>query len=376
MSSIIDAVNQICDNIQDLKNNMVPVNIGELVMSLPIIQGGMGVGVSLSNLAAAVANEGGVGTISAVLPGFREFDFFKNFREANIRALTNEIEKAREMTKGILAINVMVALTNFADMVKTAVKEKVDMIISGAGLPLNLPEYKDSESKTKLVPIVSSDRALELIIKKWYKNYTYVPDAVVLESPFSGGHQGVKMDEINKEEFSLDSQLPKVLAVIEKYQDLYGKQIPVFVAGGVQTGADIRHFVKNGAAGAQIGTRFITTDECDASLEFKNQYLNCQNKDDIMVIKSPVGMPLRVLKTPFIDKVMLGEKKPKACYYKCLHTCDYKEVSFCIANALINGQKGNVDEGVCCSGVNGYLNNKITSVKELVKQIKLEYFNG
>ena len=354
-------------------NSMKAACIGELKIAIPIIQGGMGIGVSLSSLAAAVANEGGVGTISAVAPGFREPDFLTNFRQANIRGLTNEIRKAREKTKGVLAVNIMVALTNFADMVQTAIQEKIDIVISGAGLALNLPEYRPAGSKTKLVPIVSTDRALHIIIRKWLKGYDCLPDAVVLESPYSGGHQGVKMDEVGQEGFELDEQLPKVLTLLAGYEKQYNKTIPVFVAGGVQTGADIRKYVEMGAAGAQIGTRFITTNECDATPEFKDEYLKAQSPDDIVVIQSPVGMPLRVLKTKFVKEIMAGEKKPISCNYKCLHTCDYHKVQFCIAQALINAQSGLIDEGVCCSGVNGYLNNEIVSVHELVETIKQEY---
>ena len=357
----------------DVLSSMKKISIGELKINIPIIQGGMGIGVSLSGLASAVANEGGVGTISAVAPGFREPDFLTNFREANMRALTNEIRKARELTKGVLAVNIMVALTNFADMVQTAIKEKIDIIIAGAGLALNLPEYRPATSLTKLVPIVSTDRALNIIIRKWFKNYNCLPDAVVLESPYSGGHQGVKMDEVGDSEFDLEQQLPKVLAVVNECERLYNKKIPVFVAGGVQTGEDIRKFVEMGASGAQIGTRFITTDECDASPEFKKQYLNAKSPDDIVVIHSPVGLPLRVLKTKFVKSIIAGDKKPISCYYKCLHTCDYKSVSFCIAQALINAQSGHIDEGVCCSGVNGYKNNEIVSVHKVFEQLEAEY---
>ncbi|MDD3235177.1 MAG: nitronate monooxygenase family protein [Candidatus Cloacimonetes bacterium] len=362
--------------LNDVISSMKKINIGELKINIPIIQGGMGIGVSLSSLASAVANEGGVGTISAVAPGFREPDFLTNFREANMRALANEIKKARELSKGVLAVNIMVALTNFADMVHTAIKEKIDIVIAGAGLALNLPEYRPADSNTKLVPIVSTDRALNLIIRKWLKGYNCLPDAVVLESPYSGGHQGVKMDEVGDPEFELEAQLPKVLALLKEYEEQYDKKIPVFVAGGVQTGADIKKFVEMGAAGAQIGTRFITTDECDASMEFKKQYLNTHKPEDIVVIKSPVGMPLRVLRTKFVQSIINGEKKPIVCSFKCLHTCNYKEVSFCIANALINAQSGKIDEGVCCSGVNGYKNNEIVSVHKLFEQIKEEYRQG
>ncbi len=347
--------------------------IGDLEIKLPIIQGGMGIGVSFSGLASAVANQGGVGTISAVVPGFLEVDLYKNYIDANIRALRNQIEIARSKTKGVLAVNIMVALTNFGDMVKTAIESKIDAIICGAGLPLNLPTFLTSSSKTKLIPIISTDRAAELIIKKWKNSYNYIPDAIILESPLSGGHQGVKTEDIENSEFSYETQTPKVRAVLDKYGKLYGKEIPLVVGGGIYTGADIKKVVDLGASGVQIGTRFITTDECDASIEFKNEYINCKNKEDIIVIKSPVGMPLRVIKNQFIDKVLKGERKPKACPYKCLHTCDYQEVSFCIAQALMNAHKGNTKEGILCSGSNGYRNDQIISVKKLVENIQSEY---
>ncbi len=361
---------------EDNKNTMKSINIGDTVLNTPIIQGGMGVGVSLSKLATAVANEGGCGTISAVAPGFKEPDFFTNFREANIRALTSEIRKVREKSKGVLAINIMVALTNFNDMVTTAIKENIDIIIAGAGLPLNLPDYRPAGSKTKLVPIVSSDKALSIIIRKWFRTYNCIPDAVVLESPFSGGHQGIKMDDINKADFTLDNQLPKVLSLLEEWEKQTGKKVPVFVAGGVQTGADIKKYVDMGAAGAQIGTRFITTFECDASQEFKNEYIKAKDENRVVVIQSPLGLPLRVLKTKFVESIMNGERKPVNCHYHCLHTCNYKEVNFCIANALLSAQLGHIDEGVCCSGVNGYKNNEVISVAELFKQFREEYANA
>ncbi|NPV01742.1 MAG: nitronate monooxygenase [Brevinematales bacterium] len=352
---------------------MKTLKIGDIEVRLPIIQGGMGIGVSLSGLAGAVANEGGIGTISAVMPGFREPDIYKNYLEANIRGLRKEIQRAKTLTKGILAVNIMVALTNYEDMVRTAIEEGADIIISGAGLPLGLPKYLNGSSRTKLIPIISTERSADLIIRKWQKSYNYIPDALILESPFSGGHQGVKADEINQDTFTLDQQLPKVLSVVDKYRQMYGKPIPVIVAGGIYTGADIKKYMDMGASGAQLGSRFITTDECDADIEFKNQYLNCNNKNDIIVIKSPVGLPLRIIKNKFITEVLKGKRKPKACPYKCLHTCDYKEVSFCISMALMNAQRGNINEGILCSGTNGYRNDEIIPVSELISRIKSEY---
>ncbi len=355
---------------------MQPTYIGDLKLEIPIIQGGMGVGVSLDGLAAAVANEGGVGTISAIASGFKEKDFYSNNREASLRGLEKIIRQARAKTKGILAVNIMVALTNFADLARVAIAEGIDLIISGAGLPLSLPEYLTPGSKTKLVPIISTSRALNIVIRKWLKSYNYLPDAVILESPYSGGHQGVKYDDIGDSDFDLEQQLPKVLELLAEVEKEHGKHIPVFVAGGVQTGADIRKFIEIGAAGAQIGTRFVTTHECDASQEFKDMYIRTKNPEDIVVINSPVGLPLRVLRTKFVESIQRGERKPVNCYYKCLHTCVYTDVSFCIAKALIDAQVGNIDEGLCCSGVNGWMNNEIVSVHELIEQFKDEYRNA
>lgn len=352
---------------------MKPLIIGDIEAKLPIIQGGMGIGVSLSSLASSVANVGGIGTISAVIPGFREKDLLRNYRQANIRGLRNEIRKAKSLTKGLLAVNIMVALTNYVDMVKTAIEEKVDFIISGAGLPLGLPQFIDSSTKTKLIPIVSTERAADLIIRKWHRTYNYIPDAIILESPLSGGHQGVKENEISLDNYKLDNQLSKVLLVVEKYQQLYGKTIPVIVAGGIFSGLEIKKYIERGASGAQLGTRFIATEECDADIKFKQKYIDCNSEDEIVVTKSPVGFPLRIIKNAFFDKIINGERKPKTCLYKCLRTCNHKEVPFCIAVALMNAQKGNVDEGILCSGASGHKINKLLSVKELINTIINEY---
>ncbi len=350
---------------------MNKLRIGNLIARIPIIQGGMGIGISLSGLASAVANEGGVGVISAVVPGFREKDLKTNFKEANIRALRNEIQIARSKSSGVIGINVMVALTNYEDMVRTAIEEKIDIIISGAGLPLNLPSFLPKTSKTKLVPIVSTHRAAEILFKKWLQNYDFIPDAIILESPFSGGHQGVKYDDISQAEFDIETQLPKILDVIDKNKK--HKKIPLIVGGGVYTGSDIKKYMDMGASGVQMGTRFISTIECDADQKYKEAFINCNSKDDIIVIKSPVGLPLRLFKNEFVNHALLGNKKPKKCIYKCLHVCNFKKVDFCILEGLSNAQQGFLSDGIICSGINGYRNEEIISVKELFRNIKKEY---
>lgn len=348
------------------------LSIGDLTARLPIIQGGMGVGVSLSGLAAAVANEGGIGVISAAVIGVFEQDFSTNYLEANIRALQKEIRKARELTKGILGVNIMVALSNFADMAKTAIDEGIDIIFAGAGLPLNLPSFLNEAKSTKLVPIVSSGRAASVISKRWIDKYNYAPDAVVVEGPLAGGHLGFKQEQLNSAEYSLDKIVTEVIHEIKPYEQKAGKPIPVIGAGGVYTGQDIYKLMQLGAAGVQMATRFVTTEECDASLEFKKAYIDCE-QEDISIIKSPVGMPGRAIRNSFIDDVNAGVKKPFKCPFHCIVTCDYKSSPYCIALALINAQKGNMQHGFAFAGENAYKSKEIVSVKELMQSLTKEY---
>ena len=257
---------------------MKALNIGDLTIKLPIIQGGMGIGISMSRLASAVANEGGVGVIAAVGIGMFEKDFARDFIDANIRALKREIQTAREKTSGVIGVNIMVALTNFSDMVKTAIAEKVDIIFSGAGFPLNLPEFLTKDSKTKLVPIVSSGRAAAIICKKWKDLYNYLPDAFVVEGPKAGGHLGFKREQLDNPDFALEKLVPDVVAHVKPFEEKYNKAIPVIAAGGIYTGSDIKNIMDLGAAGVQMGTRFVTTNECDASEEFKQTYIDSRRR--------------------------------------------------------------------------------------------------
>ena len=291
---------------------MKKLNIGNLSISVPIVQGGMGVGISLSGLASAVANEGGVGVISSAGLGLLYRNLSKDYIQASIMGLKEELRKAREKTKGVIGVNVMVAMSNFTDMVKTAIAEKADIIFSGAGLPLNLPSFLQKDSVTKLVPIVSSARAARVIAEKWHSLYNYLPDAFVVEGPKAGGHLGFKDEQINDEHFSLEHILPEVIDEVQDMGARYGKEIPVIVAGGIYTGEDIKRFMDMGASGVQMGTRFVTTEECDASDVFKQTYIEAK-QEDIQIIKSPVGMPGRAIFSKFIQKVKEGQKQPKTC---------------------------------------------------------------
>lgn len=351
---------------------MKKLNIGNLSISVPIVQGGMGVGISLSGLASAVANEGGVGVISSAGLGLLYRNLSKDYIQASIMGLKEELRKAREKTKGVIGVNVMVAMSNFTDMVKTAIAEKADIIFSGAGLPLNLPSFLQKDSVTKLVPIVSSARAARVIAEKWHSLYNYLPDAFVVEGPKAGGHLGFKDEQINDEHFSLEHILPEVIDEVQDMGARYGKEIPVIVAGGIYTGEDIKRFMDMGASGVQMGTRFVTTEECDASDVFKQTYIEVK-QEDIQIIKSPVGMPGRAIFSKFIQKVKEGQKQPKTCICKCIKTCDISKSPYCIIAALYNAFKGNMDNGYAFAGANAFRATKIVSVKETFRSLLDEF---
>ncbi|MHB1325797.1 MAG: NAD(P)H-dependent flavin oxidoreductase [Thermoleophilia bacterium] len=353
-------------------NKLPELTIGDLKAKLPIIQGGMGIGISLAGLASAVANEGGIGVIAGAGIGMTESDFYQNYLEANIRAVKNEIRKARERTRGLLGINIMVALSNYADLVKTSVSEGIDVIFSGGGLPLDLPQLLGDNMKTKLVPIVSSGRAARVLCKRWANQHGRLPDAVVVEGPKAGGHLGFKPEELDDPAHVLEKLIPEVIAEVKPFEDLHGVTIPVIAAGGIYTGEDISKFLRLGAAGVQMGSRFVTTDECDASIEFKQTYIDA-TEDDLVVIKSPVGMPGRVIRNQFIDDVSEGKRKPYKCPYHCIKTCDYKESPYCIFFALMNAQRGKLKHGFAFAGTNAYRATEIISVHELMETLVREY---
>ncbi len=359
-----------------LSINMPTLKIGDLTAKLPIIQGGMGVGISLSGLASAVANEGGIGVISATGIGMLEPDFNKNLRAANERALRREIRTARQSSNGILGVNVMVALTDHLDMMRIAIEEKIDVIFIGAGLPLKVPDALIPDGKkivkTKIVPIVSSGRAAKIIFHSWQKNFNHVPDGVVVEGPLAGGHLGFKRDQIDDPDYALEKLLPDVISEVKPYEELYQKTIPVIAAGGIFTGADIHRMMKIGVQGVQMATRFVGTNECDASQQFKDSYVNCK-KEDLIIIHSPVGLPGRAIKNHFLEEVSLGKKVPYTCHWHCLRTCDVEHSLYCICMALTNAKKGMLSKGFSFAGANAYMVDKIIPVKELIATLKAEY---
>lgn len=351
---------------------MKALKIGDLLAKVPIVQGGMGVGISLSGLASAVANAGGVGVISSAGLGVIYNEYSKNFNEASIYGLREELRKARQATKGVIGVNIMVALTNFADMVRTSIEEKADIIFSGAGLPLNLPSFLKEGSTTKLAPIVSSARALKLICRRWIGEYGYVPDAVVVEGPKAGGHLGYSDEQLDDPAYSLETILPDVVNVARQIGAEHNRHIPVIAGGGVYTGEDILKMMVLGADAVQMGTRFVTTDECDASLAFKRSYIDAV-EEDIEIIQSPVGMPGRAIRNSFLQKVKEGLKQPKACPFDCIKTCDVTHSPYCIMLALYNAFKGRMESGYAFAGSNAWRADRIVSVKELISTLKAEF---
>ncbi len=348
------------------------LKIGDLVSRIPIIQGGMGVGISLSGLASAVANEGGIGVIACAMTGIHEPDIFTDSVQANIRVLKREIRKAKELTKGILGVNIMVALTDFRELVKTSLREKIDVIFSGAGLPLDLPGYLKEGMKTKLVPIVSSGRAAKIICQKWLAKFNYLPDAFVVEGPKAGGHLGFKAEQLDDPRFCLENLVQDVLQAVKAFETDKGKTIPVIAAGGVYTGADIHKFLKLGASGVQMGTRFVATHECDADPAFKQAFVDAR-AEDLVVIKSPVGLPGRAIRNEFISRISQGRTKPFKCPYHCIRTCDHNKSPYCIAAALGNAKKGKLKKGFAFAGQNAFRVDKIISVKELIRSLWEDY---
>jgi nitronate monooxygenase len=351
---------------------MKGLKIGNLSLAVPIVQGGMGVGISLSGLASAVANEGGAGIISSAGLGLLYREFSSDYLEASIHGLKEEIRKAREKTIGVIGVNVMVAMTNFTDMIKTSISEKVDLITAGAGLPLDLPSFLKKDSTTKLVPIVSSARAAKIICEKWKANYDYLPDAVIVEGPKAGGHLGFKEEQIEDGDYTLQKLVPEIVTELKVFEEKYNKTIPLIAAGGIYTGSDINEIMSLGAAGVQMGTRFVTTNECDASDAFKQAYIDAESSD-IEIIRSPVGMPGRAILSNFITKVREGKKQPKKCPFKCIKTCDIDKSPYCIIIALISALKGNFENGYAFAGANAFRATRIQSVKETFQSLLKEY---
>jgi len=345
-----------------------PLVIGDLKVKWPIIQGGMGVGVSLSNLAGAVAANGGVGVISTAQIGYREPEFAVNPIETNLKAIGKEITRARKLAKGgVIGVNIMVATKRYADYVKAAVQAGVDLIISGAGLPIGLPELVKG-SKTKIAPIVSTMKSAGVILKMWERKYQKVPDMVVIEGPRAGGHLGFtpeQLDTFTPE--SYDEEIKGIVKVVKSYREKYAVNIPVVVAGGIYDRGDINRALELGADGVQMGTRFVTTYECDASDAYKETYINCK-KEDIQIVKSPVGMPGRAIHNEFLRQTKEKRQVTGKCY-QCLEKCNPSETPYCITRALVNAATGDVEHALLFCGDNAWRAGKLEHVSDIMEEL-------
>ena len=374
-------------------SNFKPLVIGDLKIEKPVIQGGMGVGISLHRLAGAVAKAGGMGLISTAQIGFREPDFKTNFVEANLRAIRNEFKKAREIApEGAIGFNIMVATKHYDMWVKEAVKAGADAIISGAGLPVSLPEYAEAAyeemkavgkkllRRTKLAPIVSTAKAAMVICKMWDRKYHRVPDFVVVEGPLAGGHLGFTKEQLAQygadstdveasyDQAAYDEEVKAIMKVVKGYEDKYETHIPVVTAGGIYTHEDVKHQFELGAEGVQVATRFVTTKECDAPDAYKQTYIEA-SKEDIVITQSPVGMPGRAILNRFLKKIKEGERSAIKSCFQCLEHCDIKTIPYCITRALVNAAEGDEDAALLFCGSNAFRSDRIETVEEVMNAL-------
>ena len=345
-----------------------PLDLGGLKIKLPIIQGGMGVGISLSSLAGAAAKEGAAGIISTAQIGFRDPDFEKDPLQANLRAIPKHVKRAREIAGGgVIGVNIMVATKEYARYVAEAVKSGVDLIISGAGLPMELPKLTKG-SRTKLLPIVSSLKAAELILKTWKRRYDRLPDGIVVEGPKAGGHLGFKKEALKDAQgLHYEEEIKSIISYVRQFGQQFGQYIPVITAGGIRCREDVEKQRSLGADGVQVATRFVPTEECDASMAYKEAYIECR-KEDIVIVNSPVGMPGRAIRNAFIRRTET-EKEPIRKCFGCLSGCRPDTAPYCITKALINAAKGDIDNALLFCGAEAYKETRIRTVKEVLAEL-------
>ena len=376
-----------------------PLKIGPFTAERPVIQGGMGVGISLSSLAGAVAKAGGIGIISTAQIGFKSPDFWKNPMDENLKAIHTELEKARAIApKGVLGFNIMVATKEYARYVKEAVKAGADVIISGAGLPIDMPKFvaeaeaekngseadpdmkKDMNRRhTMLAPIVSSVKSANVICRMWDRKYKTAPDFVVVEGPCAGGHLGFSREQLT--EYGVDTEhvsetykkedyekeIRGIITTVKEFAEKYKKDIPVITAGGIFDHEDVLRQMELGADGVQVATRFVTTEECDAPQAYKQAYLDAE-EEDIVIVKSPVGMPGRAIRNEFLNRVQNG-KIPVTHCFRCLEHCNPADTPYCITRALICAAEGKLQDALLFCGSNACRCKKIETVPQVMREL-------
>lgn len=347
--------------------SMKPLKIGTLTAKVPVIQGGMGVGISLSKLAGTVAACGGIGIISTAQIGYQEESFETDPIGTNLRQIKEELKKARAIANGgIVGVNIMTATKQYARYLEAAVEAGADLIISGAGLPMELPGLVQGSS-VKIAPIVSTEKAMRVICRYWDQHYQRMPDLVVIEGPKAGGHLGFSREQL---EFYTpevyEEEIKKILMTLKKYEEKYDIKIPAVAAGGIFTREDLLHALAIGLDGVQMGTRFVTTYECDAPDAYKQAYLNAK-KEDICITDSPVGMIGRAINNEFLKENVQKREPIKKCY-QCIQHCNPGEAPYCITRALVHAAKGEIEDALLFCGENAYRCEKMESVWEIMEE--------
>ncbi|MDE7313332.1 MAG: nitronate monooxygenase family protein [Eubacterium sp.] len=344
------------------------LKIGKKTARIPIIQGGMGVGVSRSRLAGAVAKAGGVGMISSAQIGYDEPDFEQDVCGCNLRAIEKHVRLAKQQSDGgLVGVNVMVALKHYARHVRAAVQAGADLVVCGAGLPADLPELV-GDADTAIAPIVSSSKAASVLLRMWDKKYHRTADLLVVEGPKAGGHLGFTPAQLKDiAVLDYDEEIRQIIKEKRIYESKYGVSIPVVAGGGIFDSADARHMIGLGADGVQVATRFVATEECDAADAYKQAYIQAKD-EDVVIVQSPVGMPGRAIRNAFIQKAEQGKVPIKQCF-QCIKKCMPKEVPYCITQALVNAVKGNLEQGLIFCGANVGRIREMTTVARLMQEL-------
>ncbi|WP_242049164.1 nitronate monooxygenase family protein [Aulosira sp. FACHB-615] len=349
-----------------------PLQIGKHIARYPIMQAAMAVRVAGAQLAGAVANAGGVGMIASLGLGLDSPYFNQrkpsSFFSANRLALIDELSKARCISPdGVIGVNILVGTKDYAKLATTAAAEGANLIVTGAGMPLTLPEYTADFPDVALVPTIANFDAAQFLCQTWKNRYNRLPDALIVENCQKVGGHFTQCEQINVPGFSVGwvvSQIRDYLA------ETMGVRIPLIVTGGISDRHDIDQMLAIGADGVQMGTRFITTIECDANQRYKERHLQA-NLADIVTVPSPVGKPSRALRNAFAEEIIVDSSQKRSCIANCLDTCLFRDKgkTYCLLNALAQAARGDVEHGLIFSGANVSHPGRMMSVAELMADL-------